>query len=152
MHFTWPTIYLFTLYDKFEFKILIIIYIIERYLISKIPSTVIWYWFQHDKTSFLIIFTYLNLFQGFMKCYVVVLSYSTCLIIIIILIICSSPSSRNSIFETDWSFTLLVYHILCSLTVSYWSICRWIISCGQCIFLTIEFEALCKRIIPWPLS
>ena len=44
---------------------------------------------------------YLNLFQGFMKCYVVILSYSTCLIIMTILIICSSPSSRNFIFGTD---------------------------------------------------
>ena len=50
VHFTWPTIYLFTLYDRFEFKILITIYIIERYLISKIPSTVIWYRFQQDIT------------------------------------------------------------------------------------------------------
>ena len=50
MHFTWPTIYLFTLYDRFEFKILVTIYIIECYLISKIPSTVIWYRFQQDIT------------------------------------------------------------------------------------------------------
>ena len=93
VHFTWPTIYLFTLYDRFEFKILITIYIIERYLISKIPSTVIWYQFQQDITYrdlFIFhYFRYLNLFQDFMKCYVNVLFYSTCLIIMTILIICS---------------------------------------------------------------
>lgn len=93
VHFTWPTIYLFTLYDRFEFKILITIYIIERYLISKIPSTVIWYRFQQDITYrdlFIFhYFRYLNLFQDFMKCYVNVLFYSTCLIIMTILIICS---------------------------------------------------------------
>ena len=93
MHFTWPTIYLFTLYDRFEFKILITIYIIERYLISKIPSTVIWYRFQQDITYrdlfIFYYFRYLNLFQDFMKCYVNVLFYSTCLIIMTILIICS---------------------------------------------------------------
>jgi len=50
MHFTWPIIYLSTLYDIFEFKILVTIYIIERYFISKIPSTVIWYRFQYDIT------------------------------------------------------------------------------------------------------
>ena len=91
VHFTWPTIYLFTLYDRFEFKILITIYIIERYLISKIPSTVIWYRFQQDITYrdlfIFYYFRYLNLFQDFMKCYVNVLFYSTCLIIMIILII-----------------------------------------------------------------
>ena len=93
VHFTWPTIYLSTLYDRFEFKILITIYIIERYLISKIPSTVIWYRFQQDITYrdlFIFhYFRYLNLFQDFMNCYVNVLFYSTCLIIMTILIICS---------------------------------------------------------------
>ena len=83
MHFTWPTIYLFTLYDRFEFKILITIYIIERYLISNIPSTDIWYRFQQDITYWDLFifhyFRYLNLFQDFMKCYVNVLLYSTCL-------------------------------------------------------------------------
>ena len=34
VHFIWPTIYLSTLYDRFKFKILVTIYIIERYLIS----------------------------------------------------------------------------------------------------------------------
>ena len=89
----WPTIYLSTLYDRFELQILVTIYIIERYLISKIPSMVIWYRFQQDITYrdlFIFhYFRYLNLFQDFMKCYVNVLFYSTCLIIMTILIICS---------------------------------------------------------------
>lgn len=92
VHFTWPIIYLFTLYDRFEFKILVTIYIIERYLISKIPSTVIWYRLRHNLSRslhFSLFFKYLNLFQDFMKCYVNVLFYRTCLIIMNILIICS---------------------------------------------------------------
>ena len=93
MHFTWPTFNLSTLYDSFEFKIIVTIYIIERYLISKIPSTVIWYWFQYDNLSrslhSSLFFRCLNLFRGFMKCYVNVLFYRTCLVIMTILIICS---------------------------------------------------------------
>ena len=61
--------------------------------ISKIPSTVIWYPFQQDITYrdlFIFhYFRYLNLFQDFMRCYVNVLFYRTCLIIMTILIICS---------------------------------------------------------------
>ena len=79
MHFTWPTIYLSTLYDRFKFKILVTIFIFERYLISKIPSTVIWYRFQHDITYRDIFifhyFRYLNLFQDFMKWYMSMCSF-----------------------------------------------------------------------------
>ena len=77
VHFTWPTIYLSTLYDRFELQILVTIYIIECYLILKIPSMVIWYRFQQDVTYWDLFifhyFRYLKPFQDFMKCYVNVL-------------------------------------------------------------------------------
>ena len=77
VHFIWPIICLSTLYDRFEFKILVTICSIKRYFISKIPSTVILTRFQYNITyRDLFIFhhfRYLNFCQGFMKCYVLVL-------------------------------------------------------------------------------
>ena len=114
MHFTCPTIYLSTLYDRFEFKILITIYIIERYLISKIPSTVIWYQFQQDITyRDLFIFHYFryrNLFQDFMKCYVNVLFYSTCLIIALASLSWPYWLFTPSFFKKFYIWNRLVYY------------------------------------------
>ena len=103
-----------------------------------------WYRFQYDITyrdlfisSF---FRYLNLCQGFMKCYVIVLFQSTCLIIMTILIICSSPSLRSFTFGTDWSITLLACHRLYPSRSLYWSICSLIKIMGQQIHLVIGLQ------------
>ena len=98
-----------------------------------------WYRFQYDITYrdlfIFIIFRYLKLCQGFMKCYVIVLFQSTYLITMTILIIFSSPSSRSFTFGIDWSITLLTYHRLCPSRTIYWSIYRLIKILGQQIHL-----------------
>ena len=155
MHFTWPTIYLFTLYDRFEFKILITIYIIERYLISKIPSTVIWYRFQQDITYrdlFIFhYFRYLNLFQDFMKCYVNVLFYSTCLIIMTILIICSFLLQGILYLESIGllRFQRIIDYVLHDFTLEHLQL-NYII--GSVHSSGNWFATLCNWIIPWTLS
>ena len=146
LHFTWPTIYLSTLYDRFEFKILVTIYIIESYLISKIPSMVIWYRFQQDisyRDLFIFhYFRYLNLFPDFMKCYVNVLLYSTCLIIMTILIIWSFLLRGILYLKSIGLLRFPAYHRLCPSRTWHWTLH----SSGK------WFATLCNWIISWTLS
>ena len=93
----WPIISLFIFLNRFVFKILILFYYFNSYIICKnvinncilsIPS------FSHRNITYrdlfiFIIFRYLNLFWGFINNYVLGLLFSTYLHIMTILIICS---------------------------------------------------------------
>ena len=137
--YTWivSIIYLSTLYDRSEFKIPVTIYSTECYIISNIPSMIVLISIpiRHNYRDIFIIFRYLNHFQGFMKCYDIVLFKALASLAMTILIICSSPLSRSFTFGINWSITLQAYHRLCPSRIIYWSICILIKILGQQIHL-----------------
>ena len=79
-----------------------------RSIVSKISSMIYHlnrFTTRHNllRSHHFIIFRYLPLSWGFMKCYVVGSSRAHNLLIMIILIICSSPFFKDHLFEIDWS-------------------------------------------------
>ena len=132
--------FLSTRCDRFKFKIIVVIYSTEFYIISNIPSTIILILIPilHNLSRslhFSSFFRYLNLSQDLMKCYVIVPFKALASLAMTILIIFSSPLWRSFTIGIDWSITLRAYHRLYPLRTIYLSFCSLIKILGQQIHL-----------------